>query len=151
MLTSKDPAKSQKGLSRGSARELVFQAMYASDSGGSSSSDTLTRFFSDQGFVGENTNFARRLIDGITKNQPAIDSKIVKFASAFPLEAMSPVDKAILRLAVYELLFDNLESDTTPTGVAINEAVKIAKKFGSESSGRFINGVLGGIVRDEDS
>ncbi len=151
MLTNKDSAKSQKGLSRGSARELVFQAMYASDSGGSSSSDTLTRFFSDQGFVGENTKYARRLIDGITKNQPEIDSKIVKFASAFPLEVMSPVDKAILRLAVYELLFDNLGSDTTPTGVAINEAVKIAKKFGSESSGRFINGVLGGIVRGEDS
>jgi N utilization substance protein B len=64
---------------------------------------------------------------------------------------MSPVDRAILRLAVYELLFDTLESDITPAGVAINEAVKIAKKFGSESSGRFVNGVLGGIVRDEDS
>mgnify|MGYP002630397710 CR=1 FL=1 len=151
MVTDKNPAKSHKGLSRGSARELVFQAMYASDSGGSSSSDTLTRFFSDRGVVGENTKFARRLIEGISKNQAAIDSKIVQFAPAFPLESMSPVDRAILRLAVYELLFDTLESDTTPASVAINEAVKIAKKFGSESSGRFVNGVLGGIVRDEDS
>jgi N utilization substance protein B len=151
MVTEKGPTKHQKDLSRGSARELVFQAMYASDSGGSSSNDTLTRFFSDRGFVGENTKFARRLIEGVGKNQSAIDLKIVQFASAFPLEAMSPVDRAILRLAVYELLFDTLESDTTPASVAINEAVKIAKKFGSESSGRFINGVLGGIVRGEDS
>jgi len=151
MVTDKGPTKHQKDLSRGSARELVFQAMYASDSGGSSSNDTLTRFFSDRGFVGENTKFARRLIEGVSKNQSAIDLKIVQFASAFPLDAMSPVDRAILRLAVYELLFDTLESDTTPASVAINEAVKIAKKFGSESSGRFINGVLGGIVRGEDS
>ena len=151
MVTDKGPTKHQKDLSRGSARELVFQAMYASDSGGSSSNDTLTRFFSDRGFVGENTKFARRLIEGVGKNQSAIDLKIVQFASAFPLDAMSPVDRAILRLAVYELLFDTLESDTTPASVAINEAVKIAKKFGSESSGRFINGVLGGIVRGEDS
>ena len=151
MLTDKDSIRHHKDLSRVSARELVFQAMYASDSGGSSSSDTLTRFFADRGFVGENTKFARRLIEGIGKNQSAIDLKITQFASAFPLEAMSPVDRAILRLAVYELLFDTLESDTTPASVAINEAVKIAKNFGSESSGRFVNGVLGGIVRDEDS
>ena len=151
MVTDKGPTKHQKDLSRGSARELVFQAMYASDSGGSSSNDTLTRFFSDRGFVGENTKFARRLIEGVGKNQSAIDLKIVQFASAFPLDAMSPVDRAVLRLAVYELLFDTLESDTTPASVAINEAVKIAKKFGSESSGRFVNGVLGGIVRGEDS
>ena len=151
MLTDNDSIKQHKDLSRVSARELVFQAMYASDSGGSSSSDTLTRFFVDRGFVGENTKFARRLIEGVGKNQSAIDLKITQFASAFPLEAMSPVDRAILRLAVYELVFDTLESDITPAGVAINEAVKIAKKFGSESSGRFVNGVLGGIVRDGDS
>ena len=73
MLTDNDSIKQHKDLSRVSARELVFQAMYASDSGGSSSSDTLTRFFVDRGFVGENTKFARRLIEGVGKNQSAID------------------------------------------------------------------------------
>ena len=62
---------------------------------------------------------------------------------------MPPVDRAILRLAVYELLFDTLESENTPERVAINEAVNMAKKFGAESSGRFVNGVLGGIVRNQ--
>ncbi|GAH66849.1 unnamed protein product, partial [marine sediment metagenome] len=72
------------------------------------------------------------------------DDIIKRFAPAFPIEQMSVIDRNILRLAIFEILFDN----NTPIKVAINEAVELAKAFGSDSSPRLINGVLGSIVTE---
>ena len=138
-----------KVLSRSGARELAFQSLYANDTGENKNSITFEQIVETNGYQGRNVIFAWKLVEGVGNNLIEINDKISEFAPAFPLGDMPPVDRAILRLAVYELLFDTLESENTPERVAINEAVNMAKKFGAESSGRFVNGVLGGIVRDQ--
>ena len=138
-----------KVLSRSGARELAFQSLYANDTGENKNSITFEQIVETNGYQGTNVIFAWKLVEGVGNNLIEINDKISEFAPAFPLCDMPPVDRAILRLAVYELLFDTLESENTPERVAINEAVNMAKKFGAESSGRFVNGVLGGIVRNQ--
>lgn len=88
--------------------------------------------------------FAEELVDGVLKNQKAIDELIVQFAPHWPLETLTLVDRNILRLGVYELKF----SPNVPSKVAINEAIELAKGFGGGSSGKFVNGVLGAIYKD---
>lgn len=87
------------------------------------------------------------MVSGVTTHEAAIDDLIVKAAPEWPLEQISPIDKAILRLAIQELLYS---SDEIPPKVAINEAVELAKLFGGENSSKFINGVLGTIYRASD-
>lgn len=93
--------------------------------------------FDDQGFV-------RNLVGGVMKNIKEIDRYIIKYATEWPLDQITIVDRNILRIGVYELVID----DGIPAKVAINEAIEIAKAFGSESSGKFVNGVLGAIYKD---
>jgi len=93
--------------------------------------------FEDEGFIEE-------LIQGVVDNRPAIDAVITKFAPNWPIEEMSIVDRNILRIGVYELKF----ASEIPAKVAINESIELAKTFGGESSGKFVNGVLGAIFRD---
>lgn len=85
--------------------------------------------------------FTRELILKTIENIEEIDKLIKKFAPAWPIKRISPVDRNILRIGIAELLF----FDETPPKVAIDEAIELAKKFGSETSGRFVNGVLGTI------
>jgi len=93
----------------------------------------------------EDDKFARDLIKGVLENQEKINSIIAKTAPEWPLDQISLVDRNVLRLGVYELLYSNrLE---VPPKVAINEAIELAKSFGGETSGKFVNGVLGTIYR----
>lgn len=89
-------------------------------------------------------DFAMELVDGVIKHQSNIDSLITKYAPQWPLEQITTIDRNILRLGTYELQF----ADTIPAKVAINEAIELAKTFGGQSSGRFINGVLGAMYKD---
>lgn len=93
--------------------------------------------FDDGGFV-------ESLVEGTLKNRPAIDGIITAFAPDWPLDSITIIDRNILRLGCYELKF----SETVPSKVAINEAIELAKSFGGEASGRFVNGVLGAIYKD---
>ncbi len=93
--------------------------------------------FDDGGFVQE-------LVDGTLKNRKEIDEIITHFAPDWPLETITIVDRNILRLGCYELKF----SQAVPSKVAINEAIELAKSFGGEASGRFVNGVLGAVYKD---
>ncbi len=86
--------------------------------------------------------FARHMVEAALQHRDTLDAIIQRMAPEWPLEQMAPVDRNILRLAALELLYG---SDTPPK-VAINEAVELAKLFGSESSGRFVNGVLGTLL-----
>jgi len=95
--------------------------------------------FNDQGFV-------RDLIKGVMDHLPEIDKYITKHATEWPLEQITIVDRNILRIGVYELVLDK----GIPAKVAINEAIEVAKTFGGESSGKFVNGVLGAIYKDMD-
>ncbi len=92
----------------------------------------------------EDNGFARELAEQVIKNLPAIDRMIVKYAPEWPLEQITLVDRNILRLGIAELRFD----ETVPSKVAINEAIELAKTFGGDSSGKFVNGVLGAIYRE---
>ena len=89
----------------------------------------------------DGTVFARGLVGGVIAHREEIDRHIRKFAPAWPLEQMPAVDRNILRLAIFEVLLDN----SVPVKVGINEAVELAKTFGSDSSPKFINGVLGSV------
>jgi N utilization substance protein B len=93
--------------------------------------------FNDEGF-------AKHLIDGVKKNIKEIDEAIRKYATEWPLEQITIIDRNILRLGIFELKFD----PDIPSKVAINEAIEIAKTYGGESSGKFVNGVLGAIFKE---
>ena len=89
-------------------------------------------------------NFATNLLNGIVAHQVTIDEKITKYTANYELRRISAVDRNILRMAVYEMLY----ADDVPPIVAINEAIDIAKKFGTEESGKFVNGVLDRVKLD---
>lgn len=93
--------------------------------------------FDDEGFVEE-------LILGVSKNIDKIDDYIKKYAPEWPIDQITIIDRNVLRLGIYELVF----SENVPPKVAINEAIEVAKNFGGESSGKFVNGVLGSIYKD---
>ncbi len=88
--------------------------------------------------------FSRELVHGVLDNVKDIDKIIVQYAPDWPLEQITNVDRNILRIGVYEMKM----TETIPSRVAINEAIELAKSFGGESSGRFVNGVLGAIYND---
>jgi len=94
----------------------------------------------------EDTSFVSDLVKSVIKNRDKIDPLIEKCAPEWPLDQVTVVDRNILRLGIYELLFENYQE--VPPKVAINEAIELAKSFGGESSGRFVNGVLGTIYRE---
>src|SRR3989338_5043420 len=94
----------------------------------------------------EDTDFVEKLIKGIFEKIEAIDEIIEKAAPEWPLEQIAIVDRNVLRLGLYELLFGNYKE--APPKVAINEAIELAKNFGGEKSGKFVNGVLGTIYRE---
>lgn len=94
----------------------------------------------------ENTDFIWELINGVMKNLDKINEIIEKCAPEWPLAQITIVDRNVLRIGIYELLWGKREE--VPPKVAINEAIELAKNFGGESSGRFINGVLGTIYRE---
>ena len=89
-------------------------------------------------------SFSEKLVKGVMKNIKQIDEIITKYAPEWPIEQITTVDRNILRIGIYELKFD----PDIPSKVAINEAIEIAKTFGGESSGKFVNGVLGSIFKD---
>ncbi len=92
----------------------------------------------------DDEKFVEDLVDGVIKHQTEIDGVITKFAPEWPLDTITFIDRAVLRLGVFELKF----ADSIPAKVAINEAIELAKGFGGQSSGKFVNGVLGAVYKD---
>lgn len=92
----------------------------------------------------QETEFTKKLVDGVMDNLSAIDEQIASYAPSWPINQITIVDRNILRLGVYELKF----STEVPPKVAINEAIELAKTFGGPSSGKFVNGVLGSMYND---
>ena len=109
------------------------------DIGGHQPGDALERIIAGGKFNDETAAFARTLLHGTLDHLTEIDHAIEGFARTWPADQMAAVDRNILRIAIREFFVDNL----TPVGAAINEAVELAKKYGSESSSKFVNGVLG--------
>jgi N utilization substance protein B len=131
------------GSPRRRSRITAFQALYEADVSGRDVTEALKRQIEVARLTADGAEFARHLVEGVQVHREGIDAEIAQYASAFPLADMAAVDRNVLRLAIFEVLFDNRAA---PLRVAINEAVEIAKGYGAESSGRFVNGVLGAVA-----
>lgn len=127
---------------RRKARIVALQALYEIDCSSHKPEEVLARLLQEKALPEEATDFMQRLVDKVLRNKQDIDDVIRRFAPAFPVEQIAAIDRNILRLAISEILFDN----RVPIKAAINEAVELAKSFGSVSSQKFINGVLGSVV-----
>jgi N utilization substance protein B len=140
-------------LDRRLGRALTFQALYEMDQGHHSPGQVLERLaesfaespsspYPPEVLRGA-TGYAQELVRGVLTNRTAIDGVIQQRAPLWPLAQMSAVDRNVLRIGLYESLYSNA---TVPLRTAINEAVELAKLFGSETSAKFVNGVLGRAV-----
>ncbi len=123
------------------ARAIALQALYEIDATSHETEAVVSRLL-DEGELSEGNNvFVRELVGGVIENMEEINRNIEKFAPAWPIRQLSIIDRNILGVAIFEILFDNKVS----IKVAINEAVELAKKFGSDNSPKFVNGVLGSV------
>jgi N utilization substance protein B len=129
---------------RRKARIAALQALYEIDCTKHKVDETSARLQAEKTLTQATLSFTEELVRGVLQHKSELDAVIKKFAPAFPIEQMSIVDRNILRLAIFEILF----GDKTPVKVAINEAIELAKYFGSDSSPRLINGVLGSIATE---
>jgi len=130
------------------SRSIVMQSLYEWDfwKGEKDLEEILQRDVVEFAPGMSGTEFIRELIDGVMKNLKTINDMIEKYAPEWPLEQITVVDRNVLRIGVYELIYGDKEN--VPPKVAINEAIELAKTFGGDSSGKFINGVLGSIYKD---
>ena len=134
-------------MNRHLARTLAMQTLYEWDfQPDKSIHDMLEANLKSSDHADKDTEFVTQLIDGVVSHKDAIDELVAKAAPEWPLDQVSVIDKSILRLAIYELLF----VEDIPAKVAINEAVELAKTFGGDNTSRFINGVLGTIYRQSE-
>ncbi len=127
---------------RRQARVLALQTLFEVDSVDHPVERVLTERLEQSSLPPEGEAFAARLVKGVLEHRSDLDHVITGIATDWPLDQMAIVDRNILRIAVFEIMVDQ----ATPVKVAINEAVELAKLFGSDSSQRFVNGVLGTLV-----
>ena len=126
---------------RRQARMIALQILYEYDTANHGPEEVLQRHAEERHLQPKVVEYARELLQGVCDHLAEIDADIQSAAREWPLQQMARIDKNILRLAIYEILFNN----TVPAKAAINEAVELAKIFGSDTSSRFVNGVLGTI------
>lgn len=131
------------------SRSIVLQSLFEWDLNGLEKKavlDVLDRNISE--FAPNKTDrpFMEKLLDGVMSKQSELDMVIEKAAPEWPIDRISPVDRNILRLGLYELLFADRKE--VPAKVAINEAIELAKQFGGDNSSRFVNGVLGAVYKE---
>lgn len=124
------------------ARVVVMQVLYEMDSADHRASAIFDRHVRDLELPSESEQFARSLTLGILEEWDEVERVIASLAPTWPIDQMAVIDRNILRIAIYELLLD----DDIPPKAAINEAVEMAKSYGSDSSPKFINGVLGSVM-----
>ncbi len=126
---------------RRQARMIALQTLYEYDTAHHTPTEVLQRHAEERNLHPRVVEYASELVEGVCEHLAEIDAHIQSAAREWPLQQMARIDKNILRLAIYEILFNN----TVPAKAAINEAVELAKTFGGDTSSRFINGVLGTI------
>jgi N utilization substance protein B len=134
--------------SRHLSRSIVLQSLYEWDFYGrkdESLPKIIDRNIEHFGPGLEDLNFVRELADGVVKHRQDIDSIIEKAAPEWPLSHIPIIDRNVLRIGLYELLYSN--KDQVPPKVAINEAIELAKTFSGQVSGKFVNGVLGTVYK----
>jgi N utilization substance protein B len=128
--------------SRTRARSLALQALYEIDIAKHSPAEALQHRLEEEWLSDDLAEFARQIVSGVLALTPELDRIIARYAPEWPLEQIAAIDRNILRAACWEFAVEG----ETPVKVAINEAVELAKLFGSESAPRFVNGVLGSLA-----
>ncbi|MGD9174283.1 MAG: transcription antitermination factor NusB [Desulfobacterales bacterium] len=123
---------------RRQARELAMQALFYMDTQQNGSPEMLERFCENFNLPQKVRPFFLQLVNGVLAAQPQIDILIERYSKNWKMHRMSCVDRNVMRLAVFEMLF----CSDIPPKVSINEAIDVAKKFGTEESGAFINGIV---------
>lgn len=131
-------------MSRRTAREVAVRALFQIDVGRARPERALEYNIDEMALPREYVPFARRLVEGALAHAEEIDGIIQKYATNWSIDRMLRTDRNILRMAIYELLH---ESDV-PGSVTVNEAVELAKLYGDADSGKFVNGILGNVLRD---
>ncbi|NJN81489.1 MAG: transcription antitermination factor NusB [Caldilineaceae bacterium] len=128
---------------RRQARRLATQALFEIDSVGHRPGDVIDERLAYSPLDAHGATFLRWLVSGVVRHMDTLNSLIIRFAPEWPVDQLAIIDRNILRLALFEM--GSREVDT-PSKVVINEAVELAKLFGSDSSPRFVNGVLGSAL-----
>ncbi|MCX5751296.1 MAG: transcription antitermination factor NusB [Candidatus Saganbacteria bacterium] len=128
---------------RSTSRRLAMQALYQMEVGKFSLEEVLEKTFEEEKFMPETREFTARLTQGVFSELKNIDKLIEENAKEWTFDRINEVDKSILRLAIYELKFDK----DNPPSVVINEALELAKKYSTPQSSKFINGILGSIIK----
>jgi len=135
--------------SRHLSRSIAMQSLYEWDFYGKKPDDMpkiVERNIEEFGPGLEDKNFTWQIVNGVMAKLTQVDKIIEKAAPEWPIEQITIVDRNCLRIGLFELLYEN--KDEVPPKVAINEAIELAKTFGGESSGKFINGVLGTVYKE---
>ena len=135
-------AEGRVPATRRETRILALQILFEADAVGRDALKLLDRSIAEHFLSRSGRTFLGHLVRGVLENLGELDKIIARFAPTWPIDQMAIVDRNLLRMAVYELTRGD-----TPPKVAINEAVELARVFGSDSSSRFVNGVLGSVVK----
>ncbi len=133
-------------MSRRLAREIAFKTLFQKDIGTNEVEPALAELIEESGIAGDSARYARELVENTLANQADIDQLLSRHLVNWTMTRLAGVDRSILRLAAYELLY----RDDIPAAVAINEALDICKTFNSEESAKFINGILDKIAREKE-
>lgn len=128
------------------ARRVTLETLYEYDIVNHDPAEVLEQRLEANPMERAGVEFAEQLIHGVVAYQEQMDTLIARFAPEWPLDQMAVIDRNVLRIAIYEFLV----TDETPVKVAINEAVELAKVYGSDSAPRFINGVLGTLADHQE-
>jgi N utilization substance protein B len=128
------------------ARSVALQVLFEVDLVNHPPAQVLTERLAEDPLPAELAEFARQIVFGVIPLRECLDKVIARYAPEWPLEQVAAIDRNILRIATWEFAVQKI----TPPSVAINEAVELAKCFGSDSTPRFVNGVLGSLVQHEN-
>lgn len=137
------PHKSEHKNTRREARELVLRMLFQVDVGKQPVDEVVEAALAQSVLEGANREYAEEVVRGTLEHRDQIDQHLERLASDWALDRQAVVDRNILRMTTYEILF----RPDTPVAAVINEAVELAKKYSTAESGRFVNGVLGALAR----
>ena len=146
MQTVVEPSASgqeQRMGKRRSGRQLALRTLFQIDVGNTAAEDAIALSFASSRVSSDTQTFARELVEGAVAHREHIDQLIGRYARGWTLDRMANVDRNVLRLAICELLY----MPDIPPSVAVDEAVELAKTYSTAESGRFVNGILGNLVR----
>lgn len=127
------------------SREITLKILFQIDLANANMEEALKYAFENNIFAEEVKEFVLLLVEGVVSNLSEIDKIIINYAKNWSLERITNIDRNVLRVAIYEILY----LDNVPKNVSINEAIELAKKYGTKSSFSFVNGVLGKIDKDD--